>query len=210
MQIIAILTMLVDHIGIVFFPDESIWRTIGRIAFPLYAFALVIGYYKTTDRRKYLLRLTVIAVLSQLPYQIGLDDHGVNVVGTLIICLLVLILLDRFRHFALALPVVAAAAILLETADFDYGYYGLALVLIYRYCRGHLQVFLHLILNIAVLFDKGWMLQLFSLFTTLTLVYSPQLYRYFDRYKPPRWVWRAFYPAHLSVLAVYQLAAAAT
>ncbi|MBD2846092.1 conjugal transfer protein TraX [Paenibacillus sp. IB182496] len=207
MQIIAMLTMLIDHLGIVFFPGEQTWRIIGRISFPLYAFALVLGYYHTSNMRRYLLRLAVIALLAQIPYMLVLDASGINVVGALLLSLLVLLAFDRVRGSVAGVAAALTAAVLLEALNFDYGYYGLALVLIYRYSRSHLQVALHLALNLLAVWDKGWVIQMFSLATTLTLVYTPQLYRAADRLRPPRWVWRSFYPGHLALLAAWLMIA---
>ncbi|GGG14900.1 TraX family protein [Paenibacillus abyssi] len=207
MQILAMLTMLIDHVGIVFFPGDSIWRIIGRIAFPLYAFALVVGYYHTKNMKRYLVRLAIVAILSQLPFQLAFGDGGINVVAALLVCLLVLYAIDRWRHPLFIMIVVASAALLLEAFDFDYGYYGLALVLIYRYSRSHMQVALHLLLNLVILYDKGWLIQMYSILPTILLVYLPLLLRAMDRLQPPRWVWRSFYPGHLALLALWQLTA---
>ena len=42
-KLIAIICMIVDHIGVAFFPQHTEFRMIGRIAFPLYAWCLVVG-----------------------------------------------------------------------------------------------------------------------------------------------------------------------
>ena len=98
MQALAMLTMLIDHIGIVLFPDIPWLRYIGRLAMPLYAYALVLGYGRTRSFRRYALRLAVIAVLSQLPYQYALmgpdEPFEFNVVFTLLVSLLMLRLMD--------------------------------------------------------------------------------------------------------------------
>ncbi|WP_270170278.1 TraX family protein [Paenibacillus sp. SYP-B4298] len=202
MQIIAMLTMLIDHIGVIFYPEESFLRILGRLSFPLYAFALVRGYYHTSNMPRYLLRLAILAAVSQLPYQWALLDDGVNVVAALLVCLLALLSLDRFKHPAAVLGTIAGAALLLELLQFDYGYYGLALVLIYRYTRGEWQLLLHLLLNVAVAVEKGWAIQMFSLLSTATLLYTPQLYRSLDKVRVPRLLWLSFYPAHLIALGL--------
>ena len=56
LKLIAFVTMAIDHIGAVFFPESVILRIIGRIAFPLFAYCLVIGYLYTSDVKKYLRR----------------------------------------------------------------------------------------------------------------------------------------------------------
>jgi len=98
MQILAMLTMLIDHLGIVLAPGNVWFRCVGRLAMPLYAFALVIGCSRTRSFRRYALRLAVIAVLSQIPYSHALmepdEPFEFNVVFTLLVALAVLRLMD--------------------------------------------------------------------------------------------------------------------
>ena len=108
MQWIAMLTMLIDHVGLVFFPHQEIWRIIGRIAFPIYVYALVQGH-RYTSRPKYIIRLAIIAVISQIPYQLALDPEGLNVVITLVAGAIVLYVLERSDSQLLSWMVVVAA-----------------------------------------------------------------------------------------------------
>lgn len=56
-KIIALILMLMDHIG-EFFPGSPIWfRWLGRLAAPLFVYALAVGFRHTRNRKKYLLRL---------------------------------------------------------------------------------------------------------------------------------------------------------
>jgi len=98
MQALAMLTMLIDHLGIVLAPDNPWLRFVGRLAMPLYAYALVLGYARTRSFRRYAVRLAVIAALSQLPYAFALmepdEPFEFNVVFTLLVSLAVLRLID--------------------------------------------------------------------------------------------------------------------
>ena len=84
LKIIAAVTMLIDHAGLTLYyarvlgpsPLYHVLRSVGRIAFPLYAFLLVNGFEKTRDRAKYLTRLCIFAVLSQLPYTFALHKYN--------------------------------------------------------------------------------------------------------------------------------------
>lgn len=68
LKLIAIVTMLIDHIGYMFFPHIQLFRTIGRIAFPIFAYQIALGYKNTSNLPKYSLRLFVFALISYLPY----------------------------------------------------------------------------------------------------------------------------------------------
>jgi len=211
LQILAMLTMLIDHIGVMFFPDSPWWRILGRMAFPLYAYALVQGYHYTSNIKRYWIRLSVIGAVSQLPFYLAFRGEDINVVGTLLISLTVLLALDRTATKAAAIAVAAAGFILLEVVPFDYGGYGLLLVLLFRYCRSGWIIPLHFVLNVVFIFYKGWLLQIFSVIATAWIVYRPRFPDRLGKVKVPRWLWRSFYPAHLLVLACinYLLEAAA-
>ena len=53
LKMIAMLSMLADHIGAVLFPEQILFRVIGRLAFPIFAYTLVEGFFYTHDIKKY-------------------------------------------------------------------------------------------------------------------------------------------------------------
>ena len=69
--------MLLDHIAAVFgvagwcFFSGEMLRNIGRIAFPLFAFAIVNGWYHTKDKQKYFSKIALFAAISQIPYSLA-------------------------------------------------------------------------------------------------------------------------------------------
>ncbi|MCA1291634.1 conjugal transfer protein TraX [Paenibacillus sp. alder61] len=202
MQLIAMITMLIDHIGLLFFPGEVIWRVIGRIAFPLYAYALVQGYAHTSNFKRYATRLLLIAVISQIPYQLVLNDAGLNVVVTLLVAILVLKILDHTRPGVLSVLIISGFAVFMEVLPFDYGAYGLLLVLIFKYAQSTGMLLMHLLLNCVYLFSYGWTIQMISILPTLVIAYGPGLWKHLESMRVPAWVWRSFYPAHLFVLTL--------
>lgn len=71
LKIIAIIAMIIDHIGYYFSfcLDENVYdimRIIGRVAMPIFVFLLVQGYKKTSDVKKYLFRLSIYAMITQI------------------------------------------------------------------------------------------------------------------------------------------------
>jgi VanZ family protein len=74
LKLIAIITMIIDHVGAAFFPEISMFRTIGRIAFPIFAYQLAIGYKHTSNLPAYAKRLFIFACISYVPYIYFLGD----------------------------------------------------------------------------------------------------------------------------------------
>lgn len=70
LKLLACMTMLLDHIGAIFFPACLWMRIIGRISFPLYAFLLAEGIHYSRSPAKYGLRLLLVAVMAELPYDL--------------------------------------------------------------------------------------------------------------------------------------------
>ena len=68
---IAVLTMVIDHVGAILFPDQIWMRVIGRVAFPIYAYCLAEGFRYTSDYRRYLGRLALFAILSEIPFDLA-------------------------------------------------------------------------------------------------------------------------------------------
>lgn len=106
LKLIAIITMLLDHIGYMFFPKTVIFRAIGRIAFPIFAYHIALGYRHTSNLKRYAKRLFVFALISQVPYTLmsffasgnnAYNPIQFNVMFLLLTGLLVLRLYDDLR-----------------------------------------------------------------------------------------------------------------
>jgi hypothetical protein len=83
LKMIALASMFIDHIGAVFPGTPQWFRYVGRIAFPIFVFFIAEGAKRTHDIRKYLLRLFIFALLSQIPYALAFHSGGVISWGTL-------------------------------------------------------------------------------------------------------------------------------
>ena len=70
LRMLAMITMLIDHVGATFFPEEMGLRFIGRIAFILFAFLTAEGMYYTKNKNAYIKRLLLCGVLSEIPFDL--------------------------------------------------------------------------------------------------------------------------------------------
>lgn len=148
LKIVALVTMTLDHIGhvfamqLVFGAHPAAWlyytlRTVGRVAFPLYAFLLSEGCRYTKNIKSYLLRLAVFAAVSEIPYNLASArtlsyPKGQNVFFTLFLglcaCYIVRLLEENNKNILWSIPVTAllcASAWFLAT---DYAWYGVLFV----------------------------------------------------------------------------------
>lgn len=92
LHVIAMLLMLCDHAWGTILGQYIFLNDIGRIAYPIFAFMIVEGFFHTSNLKKYLLRLFIFALISELPF--NLMTNGViiypyhqNVMWTFIIAL---------------------------------------------------------------------------------------------------------------------------
>jgi hypothetical protein len=73
LKVIAIVTMVLDHVYFILYPDMIILHIIGRLAFPLFAYLLVLGVESTKKTRKYMLTILAFALISQVPYFLAFE-----------------------------------------------------------------------------------------------------------------------------------------
>ena len=79
LKIIGVISMLFDHIGVFLFPNIFLFRLIGRIAYPIFAFALVEGCFYTKNRLKHFLVIFIMAILIQVAYLIAMKDYSLSI-----------------------------------------------------------------------------------------------------------------------------------
>lgn len=119
LKLIACISMLSDHLAKFYFTRfdwaNVVWFTVagksisllqimvmfGRFAFPLFAFLLVEGFLHTSNRRKYALNLVVLALISEIPFNL-MHNHAFlftkqNVIFTLLMGFFAMCSLEYFR-----------------------------------------------------------------------------------------------------------------
>lgn len=238
---VAIAAMLIDHTAAVlggWLPPlcSGLMRDVGRIAFPIFAYGIAQGCVYTHSARRYLGRLLLFAVLSEIPYRLALRAGSLafglfNVFFTLLAgaacCQLVKFCRSKGRRWAWAAVVPVAAIVLLcEILGTDYGGFGVLCILLpYLFWEskparlialGSVVAFLYVVVSHfqGFSYPLWWMENPSALGSMLqqTLfalagVGLIALYNGQPGSKKGKWVFYVFYPAHL--LALWMLRAAA-
>ena len=229
LKIIALIFMFIDHAGKMLFPAVPEMRILGRIAFPLYVWCMIVGFHYTRSVPKYLLRILIVGLVSQPLYMLALNHTWTqpNVFLTLFLGLCALWGIRKKQYFS-HLWAPAAALILAIVLHADYGWKGIMLFLLLYAVRDSrpgiaavmIAFFLFwgssfsitrslfgIPLNVNALPD--WLSQLISPFLrleTYALLGLPLILIPFGKdLKLPRWLGYILYPAHLAVLYVLEL-----
>ena len=130
-KIIAIISMLFDHTNDVFIGHLSVLNLIGRIAFPLFSFQLVVGYTYTHNIKKYISRMFIFALISQIPYSIFIHIYTgtyfeLNIFFTLATSLICMyILSSKNINIYLKLIYISICFIIAYYLKFDYSIFGI-------------------------------------------------------------------------------------
>lgn len=134
LKLVALLCMVFDHVGAYLLPDAQWLRIVGRLAFPLFAFALVQGFRHTSDFSRYSRRVLFLALAWQVPYSLFYALGYVpksEPLNFVFILYLGLIILDMIRNENWLLSASIFSWVLffdVTGISIPYGAYGLAFI----------------------------------------------------------------------------------
>lgn len=215
---IAAALMLTDHVGAILLPEVLALRCVGRLAFPIFAFFIAEGYAHTRDFWRYFRRLAILAVVSEIPFNLEngavFDLTRQNVLFTFCLAMLTLRGLEalgrergfgRWAGCGLVLAAGFAAGELLRT---DYGGWGVVTVALLQLCRDGKYAKLWLLLAMAAVNGLGMGSLTMPVFggempiQIFAVAALPVIWLYNGQAGPKglRRAFYVFYPAHLLVL----------
>jgi hypothetical protein len=230
LKVIAIIGMLVNHMGILFewshsaqtLPFFAISEFVGRFTFPIMAYLLVEGYHYTKNVRKYALRLGIFWIISIYPfyllhnpqYAFSITDIPNNIFFTLLMGLIMLICYDKIKNSTGRFLLVILFVIL--TILSDWNIFGI--ILIWLFYKNHndkgikISMFLYFLIfeliSIIGFFtasnSMAYIVEMFSSLGFLAVGYLLLNYNGKRGYSPNwiKWGFYAFYPVHLILLEI--------
>ena len=229
LHILAMTFMLMDHLWATLLPAQEWLTCVGRIAFPIFAFMAVEGYFHTHNLKKYLLRMLIFAMISEVPFDLmygGTWFYPVhqNVIWTLMMGLVGIHLMETVRKkkrtfvYILVSAIVVILGGLLGTLSMvDYYGIGVLTVFIFYFFRGRKwwcllgQILALYWVNVEMLGGLMYPIRLFGMEFELCqqglalLALLPiWLYRGRQGYhsKPFQYFCYAFYPVHMLVIVL--------
>lgn len=230
LKLIAVIVMLIDHIGYmigrVVYPTliygtarfehwnflYYLFRSIGRTAFPVFCFMIAEGFVHTRDWKKYALRLGVFGLISEIPFNLMVSgkwtyQESQNVFFTLLIGLLVLALMRETarripgREGMIAqLPVLALGCLLANLLKTDYSWSGVLLIAVF-YWFGSSRISQCILGYLCMAGTTGELRFQIALLVPFILLYFYNGERGRE-IKGLKWLFYWFYPVHMALAAV--------
>lgn len=214
LKIIAMVCMVFDHVGDFFFPEVMWPRMVGRLAMPIFSFCIAEGYIYTRDKNKYMLRMGIFALVSEVPFDLASDgklnlSHQ-NIMLTFFLSILALRLFDLIRgdrkedtgkysagRTVLGILAVAVIAVIATLVKADYIFFAVIAVFLFyvfkdvnHYARTGMGVAF-----LAVTRTMGYYCS-----TGLSLI--PLFLYNGKKGKGLKWLFYVFYPGHLLLLYI--------
>lgn len=222
LKYIAIIAMTIDHIAWNFVdkmtPLGQCMHIIGRLTLPIMSFFIAEGYYKTSNIKKYITRLSIFAVISAFAYSFcsyGFDISNYNNFGVIYTLLLGLISIIVWNaDFELVFKYAIIIALCLISLFGDWPIFGILYCLTFAIyhddyssqCKAFAIISICMVAGAAfsnVYYDSSPLRELYQFSVFLAL---PILYLYNGKRgnvgKFNKWIFYAYYPLHLIVIGV--------
>jgi hypothetical protein len=225
LKIIAAMAMVMDHVGLLFFPYNKILRVIGRLSFPIFSFMIAEGCKYTKNRLRYFLGVFFLGAGCQIVYSIFYGDYYFNTLITFSLSILLIYSLQNIKRFntdkgfskkkmtisiCIFLVLMTLVYILNEYLRIDYGFWGCMLAVfasafqfrvddehnsLKKFDKNYVHVFSFSIGLIFLFFSINDLSAYIFLSLPLLMLYSGKRGIYNMKY-----FFYAFYPLHFIVL----------
>ena len=205
LMIIACISMLIDHIGIAFFPDMDCFRIIGRLAMPIYSYFIVQGLEHTSDIKKYFKRLANCCVISQIPFAILMQKpFELNVCFTWLLSLAIIYSIKIQNRIATAATILFAIVISIFLS-YDYRFLGVYVTLVFYFQSLHKGLIYDLIATLGVgIIYLCWQdpLQYFAIIAMPIIFFAERHNKVRTSSHFIKNMYRFFYPLHITIIDI--------
>ena len=211
LKIIAMISMVLDHVGDMFFPGVMWLRMAGRLSMPVFSFCIAEGFAHTRDRKKYLCRMGIFALISEIPFDLAFEGKvgfaHQNIMLTFFLSIAALMLFDRIRggkeadrvcvgRTALGVLAVAAVAGVSLLLRADYTVFAVVAVFLFYVLRRY-----HPLLRSGVGVAFLALTRTVGYYCATGLSVIPLALYNGKRGRGLKWLFYGFYPGHLLLLA---------
>ncbi len=212
-KLIALVSMTIDHIGYILFPDVLILRLIGRLAFPIYAYFIAEGCVYTKNKYRYFFTILGLGLACQLINIFLANDNILNILLTFSLSIIIIYLIQFIKKsisdnntsakvtgIVYVLLVVTAIYIFTFFVKVDYGFIGVLLApLVSLFSKRSLKIIMLSVgLILLSIFNP---LQWFSLLAMLPiLLYNGKRGKLKFKY-----LFYGYYPAHLIIIYLIKM-----
>ena len=214
LKYLAFASMLIDHVNNALVTPmlngegfllhlSNLFSILGRIAFPLFVFFIVEGFFKTRSRKRYLTTLLIFGVISEVPFDMFtsktfFDPYWNNMMFPLALCLVTIWLIDSLKEklanrviwYVVSIILVILFGLLAMGLSLDYDYH--AILVAYLFYIFYDKPLLGAGLGYLSIIKEVYSFLGFA----MTLTYNGQ------RGKQYKWLNYAFYPVHILILGI--------
>lgn len=207
LKLIAMITMFVDHLGYICFPEQDIFRCVGRIAFPIYAFLIAEGYCYTKDIKKYRRRLLFSGLTYSVLYYLLFQNIYISVLLTFYVSILIIMLYEKIKNQKdekkiIGITVIAMITVITMLLKFDYAPIGTIIPLCLCLSKNNkyrIIIYAGLLALLATV--NGWAIQYFGLLALIPLA----LYNGKKGKLNLKTIFYIFYPLHIIIIKLLSL-----
>lgn len=213
-KLLALITMLLDHIGIIFFPNVRWIRYVGRLAMPLFGYCVARGFYYSKEHgtlKKYVQNLIILTIVSEVPYALMEQRKSIDIGLTWLISVSLLYVLEsslgKMKKYLAAGLILLFAAGLYMFISFDFGIYGslTAVCMYYLMIKKDEPYSMFLALVILWAFYVLVMRQSFEqFFAVFAIIFIALLKPIDNKLKLPKKLYYWFYPVHITLLLILE------
>ena len=214
LKYIAFLSMLIDHTNNALITPMldgkglllhvfNLFSILGRIAFPIFIFFIVEGFFKKSSRKRYLITLLAFGMISEVPFDMFtsktfFSPYWNNMMFTLALCLITIWMIDSLKEkisnkivwHIVSIVVVAICSAVAMALSLDYDYHAIIVAYLFyifydRPVLGAALGYLSIIKELYSFFGFG-----------IVLTYNG------ERGRQYKWFNYLFYPVHILILGM--------